>query len=157
VGREIQHTIIDGDRYEMTLFGATQGYRLFHRLFKMFGPGFGALMDAASETGSIQDVDLSSDVVVSGIRSLTENVREADLDHVIDSLKKCTHVGAGGIENTIPLGGVFELHFSGRIGTMFKWLGWGLQVQYASFFDAFANMKPPSEGAESKAAISPSR
>lgn len=146
MARETHSTVIDGDRYEMTLFGATQGYRLFHRLFRILGPSFGKLMDAVVDTGDIRDVDLSSDVVAAGIRALTESVKESDLDYVIDAMKKCTHVGPGGTEKTIPLSGVFEVHFQGRIGTMFKWLGWGLQTQYGSFVSAFASLKPPGEG-----------
>ena len=138
-----QSTTIDGDRYEMALFGATQGYRLFHRLFRMFGPSFGRLVDAMKDGGSIQDVDMASDAAVSALKSLVSDVTEADLDHVIDSLKKQTHVGAGGTDKTIPLAGVFETHFQGRLGSMFKWLAWGLRVQYQSFFDVFASMKPP--------------
>ena len=151
MGRESHRTVIDGDLYEMTLFGATQGYRLFHRLFKMFGPSFGQLIDAVADT-DIQDVNLSSAGVVSALRSLSESVTEADLDVLIDALRKQTHVGVGGIEKTVPLSGVFELHFSGRLGTMFKWLGWSLKIQYGSFADAFAGMKPRGEGEGSQAA-----
>lgn len=151
MGRETHRTVIDGDLYEMSLFGATQGYRLFHRLFKMFGPSFGKLIDAVADS-NLQDVNLSSDAVVTALRSLTDSVSEADLDVLIDALRKQTLVGVGGTEKTVPLAGVFELHFSGRIGTMFKWLGWGVKVQYSSFADAFADMMPRGEGGESQAA-----
>ena len=150
---ERNSTVIDGDRYEMTLFGATQGYRLFHRLFKMFGPSFGHLVDAMSgdKGASIRDVNLASDAAVSALKRLVDDVHEADLDHLIDALRKQTHVAAGGGQNSIPLAGVFEVHFQGRMGTMFKWLAWGLRVQYASFFDALPRMKPPEKAAASSA------
>lgn len=138
-------TTIDGDRYEMTLLGATQGYRLFHRLFQMFGPSLGKLLDAASSAGNIQDVDLASEGVVDLFRALTTDVREQDLDYLIESLKKQTHVSPGDTEKTVPMTGVFELHFSGKMGAMFRWLAWGLKVQYQSFFDVFASMKPPEK------------
>jgi len=150
--RETHSTTIDGDRYEMTLFGATQGYRLFHRLFKMFGPAFGKVMDAVSETGDIQDVNLSSDAAVAALEALTHHVRDTDLDVMVEALKKVTHVGVAGSDKTVPLAGVFELHFSGRIASMFKWMGWGLKVQYGTFADAFASMKPPGGGGGSPAA-----
>lgn len=152
MARERHSTIIDGDLYEMTLFGATQGYRLFHKLFQMFGPSFGRLMDALGDKQDIQDVNLSSEAAVAALESLTTTVKQADLDLIVDALKKCTHVGVDGTEKTVPLGGVFELHFSGRVWSMFKWLAWGLQVQYGSFADAFANTKPPGEGAGLQAA-----
>lgn len=142
-------TTIDGDLYEMTLFGATQGYRLFLRLFKMLGPTLGKVMDAVGEdSGNIQDVNLSSDAAVAAIDALTSHVRESDLDHLIEALKKQTHVGVGGSSKTVPLAGVFEMHFSGRLNSMLRWLIWGLKVQYASFLDVFSGMKPPEKEAE---------
>ena len=154
MSRETQSTTIDGDRYEMTQLGATAGYRLFHRLFKMLGPTFGKVTDALADDGNIQDVNLSSDAAVAAIEALTHHVKESDLDHVIGVLKAETSVGIGGSDKTVPLTGVFEMHFSGRIGTLFRWLAWGLKVQYASFLDAFKDMKPPGKGAASQAAKS---
>lgn len=153
--RDEKSQTIDGDLYEMTLFGATQGYRLFHRLFRMFGPSFGRLVDAMADKSGIQDVDLSGEAAVSVLKSLAVDVSEADLDHIIEALKKQTHVGANGTSKTIPLSGVFELHFSGRMGSMFRWLAWGLRVQYASFFDALATMKQPGREAASLAGTVP--
>ena len=145
--RDSASTVIDGDRYEMTLLGATQGYRLFHRLFKMFGPSFGRLVDVMGQQGAtIQDVDMASDAAVAALKALAVDVTEADLDRVIEALKKQTHVGVCESNKTIPLADIFELHFSGRIGPMFHWLAWGLKVQYQSFFDVFATMKPPDKG-----------
>lgn len=153
--RAAESKVIDGDLYEMTLFGATQGYRLFHRLFQMFGPSLGQLVDATAGGKNIQDVDLASDAVVRMLKDLVTRVGQDDLDAVIAALKNQTHVGIGGSDQTVPLSGVFELHFSGRIGTMFSWLAWGLKVQYQSFFDAFVSSKPPEKGAASSAATDP--
>jgi len=157
MAREIHSTVIDGDRYEMTMFGASQGYRIFHRLFKILGPVLGKVMDAAVDVQDIRDVDLSSGAVAEGLQALSGAMKESDLDYLIDAMRKCTHVGIGGSEKTTPLAGVFEMHFSGRIGSMFKWLAWGLKVQYSSFGDAFASLRPPSEGDASQAATPASR
>lgn len=154
MSRETESTTIDGDRYEMTQLGATAGYRLFHRLFTMLGPTFGKVTDALASDGSIQDVNLSSDAAVAAIEALTHHVTERDLDHVINVLKGETHVGVGGSEKTVPLAGVFEVHFAGRIGTLFRWLAWGLKVQFASFLDAVKDMKPPGGAAVSSAEMS---
>ncbi len=151
MARERQDTFIGEHKYEMTMLGATPGYRLFRRLFKMFGPSLGALMDATAGE-NIQDVDLTSQTVKDGIQALTENVKESDLDHVIDLLKGQTHVGVDGSEKTIPLKSVFESHFAGDTFGMFAWVWWGLQVQYATFSSAFASMKPPSGGEAGPAA-----
>lgn len=159
MARERQETVIDGHRYEMTMLGATASYRLFHKLFNIIGPSFGSVMDATQKGTDILDVDLSSNVVVQGIQSLTQNLKESDLDHVIDVLKKQTHVSVDPAvhEKTIPLANVFEAHFSGTLASMFKWLYWGLTVQYQDFSTAFANLTLPSVGGESRAASSPSQ
>lgn len=150
--RDKHTTIIDGDRYEMTLFGATQGYRLMHLLFRMFGPAFGQVMDALEGHDDIQDVNLSSEAAVAALQALATSVKQSDLDTVIDALKKSCHVGVGGTDKTTPLAGVFELHFSGRMATMFRWLLWGLQTQYQDFSGGLASMMPPGEADGSPAA-----
>lgn len=157
MARERQTTVIDGYRYEMTMLGATAGYRLFFKLLTMFGPSFGDMMDAAGG-GDIQDVDLSSSAAVRGIKSLTTNVSESDLDHVIEQLRSQTHVSVEkGSEKTVPLSKVFEMHFMGELNSMFKWLWWGLKVQYQTFSGAFANLMPPSEGGKVPAATTEKR
>ena len=138
------------------MLGATAGYRLFHRLFKMLGPSFGAIMDAVGGSGGIEDADLSSQVVVNAIRTLSSEVREVDLDHLVESLRGQTHVGPGGTEQTVPLSQVFELHFSGDILGLGKWVVWGLKVQYATFASAFASLRPPVADGATQAETSPS-
>lgn len=154
MARERQETVIDGYKYEMTMLGATASYRLFHRLFKMLGPSFGALMNSVADgVTDVADIDLGSEVVAQGIRALTDSVKESDLDHLIDTLKKQTHAGVEeDSEKTVPLSGTFDVHFQGRIGSMFKWVWWGLTVQYRDFSSAFASLKSPSAGEESPAA-----
>lgn len=144
MARDEHMTTIDGHRYQMTMLGATAGYRLFHRLFKMFGPSIGALIDLVGDAkGGIENTDLSSKAAVKAIQALTDNVHEADLDHLIDQLKGQTMVGLNGSEKTVPLDSVFEAHFAGDITALFRWLIWALKVQYSTFQDVFATMKPP--------------
>lgn len=152
MARERQETIIDGHRYQMTMLGATDGVKLFYRLVRMLGPSIGTLQDAAKDssktddTDSILDRNISGDMLSRAIQALTSNVGEADLEHVINKLKGECHVGVDGNEKTIPLSGVFELHFSGDLAGMFKWLSWGLQVQFGNFFSAFSSLIPPGAG-----------
>lgn len=156
MARDRQKTIINGYRYEMTMLGATASYRLFHRLLKMFGPSVGAFMEATS--GGLDSVDISSDVVVRGIRTLTSSISEEDFDYLVAQMREETFVSVDNVhlEKTIPLRTCFELHFSGEIGSLFQWLYWSLKVQYGTFTDAFANFKSLSGGEDTQAASSPS-
>ena len=156
MARERESILIDGHRYEMTMLGATAGYQLFCRLFRMLGPSFGAIMDAVGGTDSIEDADLSSEIVVKAIRMLADEVKESDLDHLVERLRSQTHVGINGSDKTVPLSSVFELHFAGDILGLGKWVVWGLKVQYATFAGAFATLSPPVAGGAIQAATSPS-
>ena len=140
MAREIQRTTIGGHDYAMTLLPATRSYKLFHRLFKMFGPSFGQLMDAVAGVKSVVDLDLSGDAVNKVIQSVTSNVSEHDLEHVISILKDETTVAISGSGKDIPLKGVFEAHFQGDVAGMFRWLYWGLGVQYRSFFEGLGSI-----------------
>lgn len=149
---EKQSTVINGHRYVMTMLPATPSYRLFRRLFKIIGPSFGSIMELAKDgTKDIGDTDIASEPVVRGIRVLADAITEDELDNVVEQLKKVTEVGINGSDKTVPLENVFELHFSGAIGFMFKWLYWGLRVQYENFISAFTNLTPQSVGAEPQA------
>jgi hypothetical protein len=150
-----ESTVIDGYLYEMSMLPSTPAYRLFWRLFKILGPSFGAVVDVVSSADDLQDVDLSSNSVVNGIKVLTDNVQESDLDYVIDQLRSVTHVGvAENTDKTIPLKGQFEKHFMGKFGSLLKWVHWGLKVQYQNFSDVFASMMPQSGDEPAQAANS---
>jgi hypothetical protein len=140
----------------MTMLGATAGYKLFHRLFRMLGPTFGSMMDIGAEAKSVEDIDVSSKTVVDAIRMLSENVKEEDLEHVIDELKSQSHVGPNGSDKTIPLAQVFEAHFAGDITGLFRWLFWGLQVQYSTFRSVFRIFASPAEEDTTQAATNQS-
>lgn len=146
-------TMIDGHRYEMTMFGATQATDVFYLLWKVLFPSVGTLIDATSkpkgenDTPSILDMDLASSEGVKMLMVLTDRLKRDDLEFVINALRKQTHVGINGSEKTVPLSGVYEMHFSGRFGSLFKWIGWGIKVQFANFPDAFASLMQHAQAA----------
>lgn len=151
MARERQSTYIDDYKYEMTMLAATPSYKLFHRLFRMLGPSFGTLVDVIPSNGDLGEIDFSGPAVTRGIQALTENVKETDLEHLITQLKGQTHVGVeAGSDKTTQLTPIFEVHFQGQIGSLFKWIYWGLTVQYGNFQSAFASMMPQG-GGESEA------
>lgn len=134
MARELEKKKIGNHNYEMSLLGATASYKLFHKLFKMLGPSFGMVMDAVSEVEDVGSLDLAGGAATKAIRTLSEDISEESLEHLIDTLKAETQV------NGQPLEGVFEVHFQGDIAGMFKWLIWGLKVQYKTFFGAFGSI-----------------
>jgi hypothetical protein len=143
----------------MTMLGAKASYRLGLRLFKMFGPSLGAVFQGTGKEKieKVEDIDLSSESMVSSITALTRQLTESDFDHLVDQLQDVTHVGLSGATKTVPMRGIFEDHFSGDIGGMIRWLAWGLMVQYRTFSSVFATLKLPVAGDAKQEAATPTQ
>lgn len=63
---------------------------------------------------------------------------KAQQRELINTLMRVTHIGTG--EKSAPLERVFSAHFRGRIGPMYQWLGFALQVQYKDFFSSLKSV-----------------
>ena len=100
---------------------------------------------------------LSDKSAIHGLQTLTANMKQEDLDHVIVELRNVCHVGVNGSDKTVPLANIFEAHFSGDIGGLFRWLFWGLKVQFGNFSNAFGGLKGLGVEDASPDANSPSR
>ena len=55
----------------------------------------------------------------------------------ISLLSDVTYVMHGGKE--VKLSSVLTMHFRGRIGSLYQWLGWALKVQFSDFFSRLAD------------------
>lgn len=164
MARENHETMIDGHRYQMTDLPTTPGYRLFYRLAQKLIPAFSAFKDAAvsafrkagGNTASLLDQEIDLGLMLQAAEVLTTQLSEADLDYAVSTLKEQCQVGINGSDKTIPLVGVFEMHFSGDIGGFIKWLAWGLKVQFGNFPNAFSSLIPPDAGGVFQAVKPPS-
>lgn len=164
MGRDVHETNIGGHRYCMTMLAATPGYKLFYRLMQMLGPSIATLKDVVADaakneagiTPSLLDQKINSDAILKGVQALTSNVSEADLDYVVNTLKAQCEVGLNGSNKTIPLAGVFDVHFAGEMGAFFQWLAWGLKVQFQTFLTAFNALSLPGMEGVSQADNHPS-
>lgn len=121
---------IQGHTYELTLFGAKVGQRVWLRLAKCLGPGAAELLTRGSEG------------VGPAVAAFLAGVGEDDLDFLTASfagncklvLTMTTKVGPK--PNAIPLAGQYDQHFAQRYPALFAWLAWAIKENYASFFDA---------------------
>lgn len=81
---------------------------------------------------SLDGLSMEADVL-SALGGVSERLSEEDLDYAMDLLSTVTDFRLPN-GNEPNLKDKFDLHFTGKLGDMFRWFAWGLSVQYADFF-----------------------
>lgn len=119
---------IGGATYEVRMFDPDTAVDVFTDLLTMLGPSVGALFD------SEKDGEASDGGYQGAIEALVRNVDKAKVKAVIQALAKVSFVGG------VSLDGTYRVHFTGKLGDMLKWIGFGLKVQYKDFGDAFGSI-----------------
>ena len=119
---------IDGTSYEISQFGSSQSLKILIRIAKTIGEPLGKLFaNVDPDGGSVMDQKVSDKIIGQVIGGLTEKLDE---DQTVDTIKElCSCV----LVNGQKLGPMFETHFRGKIGHLFKLLKKVLEVQYDDF------------------------
>jgi len=132
---------IDGELYEVTQFPATQALRHLTTLTRLLGE---PLTEAAGVVGEIDDLGGFLDMDVSdavgavipflskAVKALVAKLDEAEVETLVKSLLEHTHSTLEG--KAVVVGRVFDTYFAGRLGHLFKVLGFVLEVNYRDFF-----------------------
>jgi hypothetical protein len=119
---------IEGVKYEVFMLAPSVSLDLGVEIGKVLGPAFGALIDKASATEA-KDV-LDTDVnFADAAKLLFQNLEKGMLQNVILKLASVTHADG------TPLDKIWEIHFRGKLGSLFKWMGFALKVQYSDFLE----------------------
>jgi len=111
----------------------------------MLGPSLAAIASGLKGEDQIKSVLDSTDAGLADFgpaleRAVTEFFKrfsKAKQREVIAVLSRVTFVVKPGGEEP-QLDKVFSAHFRGRIGSLYKWLGFALKVQFKDFFSANA-------------------
>lgn len=143
--------VIDGVTYTIYMLPPKVAMDLLVDVSKVVGPSLGALLDAAESKGnggSVLDLDITSPTISNALGALLERVDKKTLRSMIDQLVPVS------MADGVKLEGAFDIHFRGRLGSMFKWLFFALQTQFGDFIDALVGAT--GQGAEMTAAPSPS-
>lgn len=119
--RKTESRQIGNFRYDVTQLGAIEGRAVLARLIRLFGGLVGAM-------GAEGKVDLTK-----GFSNLAEGITEEQMTFFCDTFAKWTQVYANG--KTLILKDIFDEHFVGEYGAMIEWLGFCLEVNFASFLD----------------------
>jgi hypothetical protein len=132
MGVSKERTTIGDTTYEIQTFGTKKGQAVLLRLFKTLGP-------AAAEITSRGFDGIGQALVLA-----STNTSDADLTFVLDSLAEQTTVylpttttaGSGAVG--IKLSDLYDNHFAGRWDEWALWIGWGVRVNFQSFFSGKA-------------------
>ena len=142
---------IDGDTYRILMLDPMTAGDLLVDLIDIFGPsvsivGSGILKakDSKEVVAQLLDGinsnesdatdaigDLVGDNLERAITGLIERMDKAKLREIIRLMCSVTSVQKG--EKWPELATVFDIHFRGRIFTMYKWLAAAVRIQYGNF------------------------
>lgn len=143
-GAQDSHTTtIDGRSYRCLMLDPLIATDMVADLGHILGPSLGALGGALlSEPGDgVQKLlDQGGEGLGAALeKAVTEffgRVDKAKQREFINLLSEVTFVKEG--DKELKLSSVMSIHFRGRIGALYRWLGWALKVQFGDFFSPFS-------------------
>ena len=131
--QKVQKRVIGGVHYEITQLKTSAGFKMFRQVGTVVGPGFGGL---ASSGGSLLEMDIASEGFIKAVGLLLENYDSPVVDEIVRKMAEVTRVDPNGGDQFVPLPGVYEVHFQGKMKALHQWLLFGLQVQFADFLES---------------------
>lgn len=137
---------IGGKRYAVTQFGTQEGLQIFFWLGKLAGPSIAALVK------QWQVKSISQSTVGAALVELANGLQWADFNKLVQACAKCTKqvlVNADGETLNVPLSNTIDtVAFAGDYLSLVQWLGFCLEVNFASFFVGLGLTKLPSSAAQ---------
>ena len=126
---------IDGNTYTMFMLSPMRSHDLLMDVVKMIGPGLGPLLDASISSGGVNlEQQLDAKFFSRAASALFSGIDKSIVKHVIDEFSKVTQVqGDSG-----TLDKYLEAHFLGRLSSMYKWIAWGMGVQWGGLVGALS-------------------
>jgi len=137
---ETEEREIDGLSVSVTQFPARFGFKMQVKLARIFGPVFGEIVsgvsdkpnkksDSSSEDVSIMDKDIDLKKLGSAIEKLFNILDESKSESLVFELLNLTRIDKKEINQSS-----FDMIFAGKYLTLYKILGFVLEVNYKSFF-----------------------
>jgi len=129
-----QKQYIDGDEYEVFMLDPMTANDLLIDIGGAIGPALGAFA-GASDGNDLLDSTMDGEKLGDGVALLFKGLDKAIVRRAIQSLSEVTTVTGKGKLNQIQ-----AIQFRGKIGTMYKWLGFALKVQYSDFLGSMRDV-----------------
>ncbi len=136
-----------------------------HVVGPSIGAGAGAFASSIGKSGNgdgDDPLDAKADPMMldRAISGFFERVTKAKMRDVIKLLARVTQVEIEGKTPFLGDQGLLSLHFRGRLGKMYEWLAFAIEVQLGDFFDsampAIVSAAPLMQAAVSPSLSSPS-
>lgn len=120
-----QKKTIDSVKYEVSMLPPRLARKILVRIFQVLAPSAGEAFSRESEqlTQAIGPI----------LSTLSDKLSDDDLDWMMSELAKVTTVEVAPGQEPY-LNTIFDVHFRGKVGQMFKWFAFAMEVQYADFF-----------------------
>jgi hypothetical protein len=127
---------IDGYRYAVLPFMATEGRRISLELVRAIGPALAHILgDGPVSKATIADLQVSPDAIGHAINSAFNHLSLERIDALIARLAEQTDAYGDGFGDAgAPLDKQFDEHFAARYKAMYQWLMFALRVNFADFF-----------------------
>lgn len=130
---------IDGKVYIMHMLPPLESNDLLIDVMKMIGPSLGAFFDSVSKGkgGFDFESELGPDFFTNAASSLFKSLDKTTVRNVINAFAKVTIVeGSGTLDQTLAI------HFAGRLPALYKWIAWGMRVQWGGLASALRDFLP---------------
>lgn len=145
--RDEQTGTIDGDTYRVLMLDPLVATDMLADLGKILGPSMAAMAAGLGKGGQdqisavIEGGNDASEAFGPGleraIAGFFERVSKEKQREFINTLAAVTFVVKDNGEAP-ALKAIFAVHFRGRIGALYKWLGFALRVNFQDFFSSMA-------------------
>ena len=139
-------TTIDGIGFESKMLDPWIANEILHDLFHIVGPSIGDVMAGIADgkesaedlekraQGLAKEIDpmdqkVNGAMLSSAVTGLFDRMTATQTRDIMEKLAGVTLLTAGG-----RLSDTFSIVFMGKLGTMYKWAGWSLGVQFGNFF-----------------------
>ncbi len=131
---ETKSKAIGDNTYKVTQLGAGKGRKVLVRLLKVCGPAF-----ALAASGDTTEA----------LGKLAADLDEETADYLCETFAARTEVELSN-GKSVDLASIMELHFAGNYGEMLEWLGFCVQLNYASFLGALGKKVPDASATPTK-------
>jgi hypothetical protein len=148
--RDVQSKDIDGRSYQVTMLDEKTARRVWLRLMQKLGPSVAELAKGLTSANVKSVLDLDTSIFAGALARLLREMSEDDLEFFVEKMRSCTKVKPEQANVYVDL---YDGAFQGRLTTMFKWLVFALEVNYADFLSELRSMLPrisPSDPAAPK-------
>lgn len=126
---------IDGFEYTFYQLGAIKSHNLLRKIGKILGPALGEMVNSAKDSdkaglASLLNSEIDFKSVIDGF---FDRADEKTLESIIITLGSQIHYTDGGNGGELKSSDIIDLHFKGRLQSMYKVLYAALEVQYSDF------------------------